>query len=83
MERTIIHLVISFTFVSNGSYSIPLTNGKSIDITVAHATSGIATTGITGMKSHGNVQLVPDDPNGFMNVSDVKVVLPFQYNFYI
>jgi hypothetical protein len=77
MDQMRVHLIVSFTFASNGSYLIPLANEKNANITIAHATSGIAATGIIGTTSHGNIQLLPDDPNGFMNISNISIELPF------
>ena len=51
-----VHLIVSFTFASNGSYPIPLANEKIANITIAHATSGIVATGIIETTSHGNIQ---------------------------
>ncbi len=50
---------------------------KTANIIIAHALSGIAATGILGPTTQGNVQLLPDDPNSFMNISNIIIELPF------
>jgi hypothetical protein len=77
MDQMSVHLIVSFTFASNGSYPIPLANEKNANITIVHATSGIVATGIIGTTSQGNIQLLPDDPNGFTNISNISIELPF------
>jgi hypothetical protein len=72
-----VNLIVSFTFTSDGSYPIPLADEKTANITIAHATSGIAATGIIGTTTQRNVQLLPDDPNCFMNISNISIELPF------
>jgi hypothetical protein len=78
MGKTIVSLIIPFTFASEGKYKVSL-NKKVADVEITYIQSNEIYDKIKGIVSEGKSELIPDDPEGVVNVSKVVLELPFHF----
>ena len=76
MAKTIVQVVIPFTFVNEGEYRVTF-DGKEAIIKVEYVPTHSVTDSIKGIVSEGKVTLKPDDPEGQVNISKITIEIPF------
>ena len=79
MGKTVISLIIPFTFASEGKYKVTL-NKMVADIEITYVQTNDVYDKIKGIVSVGKSELMPDDPEGMVNISNVILELPYQYS---
>ena len=79
MGKTVVSLIIPFTFASEGKYKVSINNSIA-DIEITYVQSNEVIDRIKGIVSVGKSALMPDDPEGVVNISKVVLELPFQYS---
>jgi hypothetical protein len=79
MEKTRVSLIIPFTFAAEGRYQVSI--DKTIaSIEVTYVPNDEALNKIMGIVSEGKRQIMPDDPEGMVNISKVVIEFPFEYS---
>ena len=78
MSKTLVSIAIPFTFASQGKYDVTLER-KTVTISVSYVQNNKAMDEVTGMTTMGTVTLMPDDPEGVVNISKVLLEFPFLF----
>ena len=77
MGKTIVRLTIPFTFAAEGKYQVSI-GGKIANIEITYVLNDDALNKIMEIETMGKRQLMPDDPEGTVNISRVTIEFLFE-----
>jgi hypothetical protein len=79
MRKTEIQLAIPFTFALEGKYHVSIDNMMA-EIEISYVQNNEAMDSVRGIQTSGRARVMPDDPEGIMNISKVSIKLPYSMN---
>jgi hypothetical protein len=79
MGETKVWLTIPFTFAYEGRYEVSI-DKKIASIDISYVQNDEAVNQIMGIVAQGQRRLMPDDPEGMANISNVIIKFPFEYS---
>jgi hypothetical protein len=79
MRGTKVSLTIPFTFAEEGRYEVSIDRTNAC-IDISYVTNDEAVNKIMGIVAEGQRRLMPDDPEGMVNISKIIIKFPFGYS---